>query len=78
MDDKRVDPGDEIRSVGEIEIVDALRDACLYNAIAVRAMGLERTAGVDNNVGPDRCQISREVAVAVERKGRELGRRVAF
>ena len=75
MDDKRVDPGDEIR--GEIEIVDALRDACLHNAIAVRAIGLERTAGVDNNVGPDRCQISREIAVAVERKGRELGPRVA-
>ena len=65
MDDKRVDPGDEIRSVGEIEIVDALCDACLHNAIAVRAIGLERTAGVDNNVGPDRCQISREMAAVL-------------
>ncbi len=59
------DPFDEIRAVREIEIVDAVRDRGAHERVRV-AVGLERPAGIDDDVGFQGGELCVGIAVTVE------------
>ena len=69
---ERADAGDELRAVGEIEIVHARRDARLDEAVTRGAVTLKRPARVDDDGRRERGELRRDVAVAVERRRLEL------
>jgi hypothetical protein len=45
------DAGDEIRTVGEVQIIHTRRDARFDDAIGSRTIGLERPARIDEDIG---------------------------
>jgi hypothetical protein len=67
------DPLDEIRGVGEVDVVDPELKTCIDDPIRVPAIDLERPGGVDQNVGPYGPQLVLNVAVTVK-ADRYLGR----
>ena len=67
------DAVDEGRAVGQVEIVDAERQARFHQAIGTFAVCLERAGCVDHQIGRDGAQLRIEIAVAVERCGDPLG-----
>ncbi len=64
---------DELRSVREIQIVDATVDAMLNEPVGVRAVLLERPARVDNHRNVERSELLWIPAFAVEFDRYELG-----
>jgi hypothetical protein len=68
---ERVDAFDEVRAVGEIEIVHALRNAGADHAVGI-AIDLKRARRIDHDIGRGPGQLQRDVAFPVERQGRCL------
>ncbi len=64
-----VDPGDEIGAVGEVDIMHSEGDAGFHHRMGRGAVSLERTAGIDQNVGPMDRELRGNVAPPVELGG---------
>ena len=63
----------EVRSIGQIEIVNALRDTGFDDPIPTLAIILKRPAGVDEDMRLERGKLRGEVAFPVEDRGHEPG-----
>jgi hypothetical protein len=63
----------EVRSIGQIEIVNAVGDTGFDDPMPTLPVSLKRPAGIDENMGPERDKVRREVAVPVEGRGDEPG-----
>ncbi len=63
---ERADAGNEIRAVREIEIVNPLRDAGFNDSVAPLAIGLKRSARIDEDIGPQIRQLLFDIALAIE------------
>ena len=57
---------DKFRAIRQIEVVHAGAEAALDDAVAGFAVGLERAAGVDENVRPERTYPAFDVAIAIK------------
>lgn len=65
-------PATKIRSVGEIGVVDLLRDAGFDDAILPFTKGLERSACIDEKIDFMRGELRSNVAIAIEIRGQKL------
>jgi len=62
----------EVRSIGQIEIVNAVGDTGFDDPIPTLPISLKRPTGIDENMRPERDEVRGEVAVPVEYRGDEL------
>jgi len=69
---KDVDTGDEIRSIGQIEIIHPVVDARFDDAVPVIAIGLKRSTRIHQDVGLKRCELRNDIAIAIERYRNEM------
>ena len=60
------DPVHELRSVSQIDIMHSELDAGLDDPVGTRPVTLERSRGIDQDVGPQGSDLTGQVAVAIE------------
>ena len=63
----------EVRSIGQIEVVNAVGDTGFDDPIPTLPIILKRPAGVDEDMRPERGKLRSEVAFPVEERGHEPG-----
>src|SRR4030088_2141335 len=63
----------EVRSIGQIEIVNAVGDTGFDDPIPPPPLSLKRPSGIDKNMGPERDEVRGEAAAPVEDRGYEPG-----
>jgi hypothetical protein len=69
------DAFNEIRAIGEIEVIHAGRHRCLYEPIRITAVHLEWPGCIDHNIGLKFLKLRFNIAVAVETRGDFFGPR---